>query len=139
MKQIKNLIRKKVFLYIESNNIILDDLTKENFINYFNVMKKKLIKNKFPNTAVILKEVKSPSDKNYALTTLSNKEQSTTIRTRNISIKKTNDSKLTKESQFKISSKKKVKRVFFKNDIINEKQKNVKSELSDEAKINGVN
>ena len=107
MKQIKNLIRKKVFLYIKSNNIKMDDLTKENFVNYFNVMKKKLIKNKFPNTAVILKEVKSLSDKNYAVTTLSNKEQSTTIRTRNISIKKTNDSKLAKESQSKISSKKK--------------------------------
>ena len=148
MKQIKNLIRKKVFLYIESNNIKMDDdfnekyLSKENtnVNNTFNP-KEKIKKNNSSNNIDTIIEEESNIDKSNMATSNRKKDQSSSSQTKviQIPIPDINESKIKTESIAKLSSKKKIKRVFFKSDIINEKEDKIKSEIHQRSDINGVN
>ena len=146
MKQIKNLIRKKVFLYIESNNIKMDDDFNEKYLskqNYKSLLspKNKTKKQKASNNIDTILEEESNFDKsNLVPTTNRYKDQSTSAQTKSIKIPIPDiyDSKLKTECISKISSKKKVKRVFFKSDVIDKEEK-MKTEIKERSDINGVN
>ena len=146
MKQIKNLIRKKVFLYIESNNIKMDDDFNEKYLskqNYKSLLspKNKIKKQKASNNIDTILEEESNFDKsNLVPTTNRYKDQSTSAQTKSIKIPIPDiyDSKLKTECISKISSKKKVKRVFFKSDVIDKEEK-MKTEIKERSDINGVN
>ena len=92
MKQIKNLIRKKVFLYIESNNIKMDDDFNEKYLskqNYKSLLspKNKTKKQKASNNIDTILEEESNFDKsNLVPTTNRYKDQSTSAQTKSIKI-----------------------------------------------------
>ena len=152
MKQIKNLIRKKIFLYIESNNIKMDEdfnekyLSKENYNTLLN-SKEKIKKQSNPNfiNTIIEEESIADNKSNFTVTNIK-KEQSSPAQTK-ISIKipeilinnqsNKNNGKIITESMPKLSSKKKVKRVFFKSDILDKDEK-MKTEIKEHSNINGV-
>ena len=154
MKQIKNLIRKKVFLFIESNNIKMDEDFNEKYLpkgNYKSLLnsKEKTKKTTSPNTIdTIIEEESNIDNKSNLVVTHRKKEQSTSAKSK-ISIKipeirinnhSNSNNKIRTECMPKLSSKKKVKRVFFKSDMsdILDKEEKMKTEIKEHTDINGV-
>ena len=144
MKQIKNLIRKKVLLYIESNNIKMDDelqdynLIEEGYKISYN-SSEKIKKNNSPTSIDTIIEEKSNVDKSKISAIHKKKQQSTSTSTltKNIKIHDINDSKEPTNYISKLSSKKKVKKVFFKSDI--DKIDKIKTEIKENSQKNEVN
>ena len=131
MKQIKYLIRKKLFLFIEANNIQMDEdfkekyLSKENYKSDVN-SKEKIKKHKSPRSLIQLSNSARFED------------QSTSIRTKKNKIKEHNNSKNDLECFSKINNKKKSRKVFFKSDI-NDKEDNLKTEIKEISNVNAAN
>ena len=142
MKQIKNLIRKKVLLYIESNNIKMDDelqdynVIQEDFNNLYN-SSEKIKKNNSPTNIDTIIEEESNVDKSKISAIHKKKQQSTSSLAKNIKIHDINESKDPTNYISKLSSKKKVKKVFFKSDI--DKIDKMKTEIKENSKKNEVN
>ena len=131
MKQIKYLIRKKLFLFIEANNIQMDEDFKEKYLskeNYKSVVNsnKKIKKHKSPRSLIQLSNSARFED------------QSTSIRTKKNKIKEHNNSKNDLECFSKINNKKKSRKVFFKSDI-NDKEDNLKTEIKENSNVNAAN
>ena len=141
MKQIKNLIRKKVFLYIETNNIEIDKEFKEKYSFQDNITKNSNFNNKIKkhkSTKFIETIIEEEEDTN-----INKIETSTTDINKNLSTKEATlfneigeivKTQFTEENKSVISMKK-VKRVNFKeSDILNNKKVKINTEIKNNRK-----
>ena len=143
MKQIKNLIRKKVYLYTETNNIEIDKEFKEKYFFQESItknlnMNSKIKKHKSTKyIETIIEEEDTNINKTQTTTTDINKNLSTKEQTLYNEIGEIVETKITKENKSIISGKK-IKRVNFKESgIPNSKKVKINTEIK--KNINEVN
>ena len=143
MKQIKNLIRKKVFLYIESNNIEIDKEFREKYFFQDSIMKNSNINSKIKKhkstkyIETIIEEEDTNIDKSQNVATDINKNLSTKAQTLYNEIGEIVETKITKGNKSAISGKK-IKRVNFKeSDLLSSKKVKLNTDIN--KNLNKVN
>ncbi len=135
MKEIKNIIQKKIFLFIEAYNIGLNKEFKEKYLNQEKNMnnpnsKDKFIKNKTKKHIETILEEDDESILNNSQTMITEKniEQSTQVQTQKILNTDILESKISRKNKSKISKKSRKKVNFRENEVTNENQINQKIE-----------
>ena len=143
MKQIKNLIRKKVFLYIESNNIEIDKEFREKYFFQDSIMKNSNINSKIKKhkstkyIETIIEEEDTNIDKSQNVATDINKNLSTKAQTLYNEIGEIVETKIIKGNKSAISGKK-IKRVNFKeSDLLSSKKVKLNTDIN--KNLNKVN
>ena len=141
MKQIKNLIRKKVFIYTETNNIEIDKELREKYFFQDSITSNINNRIKKQKSQKIIETIIEEEDTNIntqtEATNIVNKNLSTKEQTLFNEIGEIVETKITKENRSIISGKK-IKRVNFKeSDLSNNKKAKINTEIK--KNLNEVN